>query len=140
MQNKYGPLVVTIVAAVGSFLLSHVLWPDPVGAMAPMGLQLPLFIGIAVAESLAFGAGVAFLIFGFSFMHGRGAGAWAAFLATAWLLVSWWPHDNMHRVNGMTDYNGLLRIEYTFHVTLIIAGFILASYLWKQFSLAPKTQ
>ena len=50
---------------------------------------------------------------------------WAAYLAIGWLLVSWWPHDNMHIHNG-NDLQGLLYIEYGFHVTLMIAGLVLA--------------
>ena len=37
----------------------------------------------------------------------------------------WWPHDNLHLHNGM-DMQGLLFIEYGFHVTLIIAAGALA--------------
>ena len=40
-------------------------------------------------------------------------------------MVSWWPHDNLHLHNGM-DLQGLPFIEYGFHVTLIIAAFVLA--------------
>ena len=39
--------------------------------------------------------------------------------------VSWWPHDNMHIHNG-NDLQGLLYIEYGFHVTLMAAGLVLA--------------
>ena len=35
------------------------------------------------------------------------------------------PHDNMHIHNG-TDMQGLLYIEYGFHVTLMVAGLVLA--------------
>ena len=47
------------------------------------------------------------------------------FIATAWLLISWWPHDNMHKHNGM-DLAGLLRIDYLFHVSMMVAGAVLA--------------
>ena len=40
-------------------------------------------------------------------------------------MVSWWPHDNLHIHNG-NDLQGLLYIEYGFHVTLIIAASVLA--------------
>ncbi|HEV8224498.1 MAG TPA: hypothetical protein VGP74_04510, partial [Rubrobacteraceae bacterium] len=42
-----------------------------------------------------------------------------------WFLVSWWPHDNLHIHNG-EDLQGLLYIEYGFHVTLMLAGIVLA--------------
>jgi hypothetical protein len=55
---------------------------------------------------------------------------WAAFLSIAWFLVNWWPHDNLHRVNGQ-DFGGLPRIEYAFHLTLEIAGALLALYFFR---------
>jgi hypothetical protein len=99
-----------------------------------MGAQLPLFIGVGVAESLAFGIGVSFIIFGLSFMKGRSTGDWLVFWSAAWGLVSWWPHDSLHRTTLMGDYNRLLGIEYGFHITLIIAAVIIASFLWKNWS------
>ena len=50
---------------------------------------------------------------------------WAMFLCIIWLLISWWPHDNLHKHNGL-NLQGLLFIEYGFHVTLMIVGAILA--------------
>ncbi len=47
------------------------------------------------------------------------------YLSVGWFLVSWWPHDNLHIHNGM-DLQGLLYIEYGFHVTLIVAALVLA--------------
>jgi hypothetical protein len=47
------------------------------------------------------------------------------YLSVGWFLVSWWPHDNLHLHNGF-DLQGLLYIEYGFHVTLIFAAFVLA--------------
>ena len=131
------PTAVTVIAAVGSFLLSRVLWPDVAGMPMPDGAQLPLLIGVGAIESIAFGIGVSFLIFGWKFMIGRSASDWLVFFSAAWGLVSWWPHDNMHRVMMMGDYWGLIRLEYGFHLTLIIAGVLIASYLWKQW--IPRT-
>jgi hypothetical protein len=47
------------------------------------------------------------------------------YLSTVWLLGNWWVHDALHIVNGMNP-TGLLKIEYGFHVTLILAGAALA--------------
>ena len=46
------------------------------------------------------------------------------YLSIGWFLVSWWSHDNLHIHNG-DDLQGLLYIEYGFHVTLIIAAGVL---------------
>ena len=125
--------LVTLLAGAPTVPLGRVLWPDPVSTTgAPetelTGLQLPLLIGVSIFEALAFGLGVAFLIFGLPIVKrilGDMKGlAWASYFSIAWLLVSWWPHDNLHRVT--TDMNSLIAIEYAFHVTLILAGSLVA--------------
>ncbi len=132
-QNKFLIIVVTLVAAVGSFALSRVIWPDLPSMPMPMGAQLPLLIGVGIFESLAFGVGISFLIFGWGFMKGKSTSDWLTFFSATWLLISWWPHDNLHRITVMGDYWGLIRLEWGFHVTLVIAGVIVASHLWKEY-------
>jgi hypothetical protein len=51
--------------------------------------------------------------------------AWALYLSIGWLLASWWPHGHLHQVVG-ENLQGLLYIEYGFHVTLIIGAVVLA--------------
>ena len=131
--QRLAPSLVALVAAIGSFMLSRVIWPDLPGMIPPTSSQLPFFIGVGVFESVAFGVGVAFVIFGWKFLRGRRTGDYVAFLSAAWLLVSWWPHDNLHRVTVEGNYWGLLKLEWGFHVTLMIAGVIIASHLWKEY-------
>ncbi len=50
---------------------------------------------------------------------------WAMYLSIGWLLVSWWPHSHLHQVVG-ENLQGLLYIEYGFHVTTIIGTVVLA--------------
>jgi hypothetical protein len=45
-------------------------------------------------------------------------------VSIVWILWNWWLHDGLHMVNDSTS--GLLAIEYAFHVTIMIAGAILA--------------
>ena len=132
-QNKWFLIGLTVVLAIVSFSLSFVIWPNPAGMAMPSPAQLPWLIGVSVIESIAFGVGFAFLISMWPFMKGRDTWDWLPVIAATWLLVSWWPHDNMHRVNGM-EYWGLIRIEWMFHFTLIVAGIIVASFIWKQIS------
>jgi hypothetical protein len=135
MSSRLKYLIVTLVIALPAFLFGRVIWPDPLDATQPFGLQIPLFMILAMIESLVLGFGIAYLIFNLKTAArkhpnvSRGESI-LAFIALVWLLVSWWPHDNMHRANGM-DLNGLLRIEYIFHVTLIIAALILARFFVK---------
>jgi hypothetical protein len=94
----------------------------------PSDTQLPFFIVLGIVEALVLGLGVAFLAFGWPLVSRLATSrrmAWASFLSIGWLLVSWWPHDGLHRSNGM-DIGRLLLIEYGFHMTLMIAGLILA--------------
>ncbi len=127
-------LLVALPVAVAALLLGRVIWPDMPGMAGPTTQQIPFFIFISALEAISFGLGVAWLLFGLPQARAyAGADArlrLAAFYSITWLLVSWWPHDNMHRVNGMDDFAGLLRIEFIFHFTLIVAGFILATFFW----------
>lgn len=130
-------LVVTIVLAVIAFLASPNgplggFWRPSADFPQPTAGQLPLFIFLNVSESLAFGFGVAYLIFGYPLIRNILPASknltLAAHLSIAWLLFSWWPHDSLHVANG-TNMNGLLAIEYGFHVTLMVTGVILAFFV-----------
>ena len=93
--------------------------------------QISLFILLNIIEALAFGLGVAFLVFGYPYVRAVTPASLrltrAAHFSIAWLLINWWLHNGMHTHNGM-DLGGLLKIDYAFHVTLIIAGLIVASF------------
>lgn len=41
-------------------------------------------------------------------------------------MVYWWPHLNLHRHDEADNLQGLLYIDYGFHVPLLIAAIILA--------------
>ena len=128
--------VVTVVLAVIAFLASPNgplggFWRPSADFPQPTDAQLPLFILLNVAEALAFGLGISFLIFGYpltqSILPASNRLTLGAHLSIAWLLLNWWPHDSLHVANGM-NLNGLLAIEYGFHVTLMVAGVILAYF------------
>lgn len=129
-------LAVTLVIAVVAVLASPNgplggFWRPPADSPMPTGAQLPLFILLNIAEGLAFGLGIAFLVFGYPVVRAIAPASTgltrAAHLSIAWLLSNWWPHDGLHIHNGM-NWGGLLGIEYGFHVTLMIAGVILARF------------
>jgi len=137
-QNWVNWLIVTLVLAVIAFLASPngplgSFWRPSSDAPPPTGAQLPLFILLNVAEVLAFGIGVSFLVFGYTAVQRvlpqSKALAFAAYLSFAWLLASWWPHDSLHVHNGM-NMGGLLAIEYGFHITGMVAGTILAYFFF----------
>ena len=99
------------------------------GGPQPTGGQLPFFIFLALMESVLLGLGISFLLFGLPAVRrvspDSKARAWAMYISIGWLMVSWWPHDNLHINNGM-DMQGLLYIEYGFHFTLMITALVLA--------------
>jgi len=119
--------LVVLGAGIPAFLLGRVIWPDAPGAATPPAAILPVFIAISAVEALLFGVGVAFLVFGRRLLStDRSKLAVAAFAAIAWSLLSWWPHDNFHRVTH--DWYGLAAIEVAFHVTLIASIVVVAAY------------
>src|SRR3954447_19504704 len=116
-------LLVTLAVGIPASLLSLVIWPPAPGGPVPTMLQTALFLIVFAAEGLLFGFGVAFACFGFPLVR-RAARvavvrAWPAFISITWTLLSWWPHDGMHRASGVGDLNAVLRIDYVFHLTLI---------------------
>ena len=136
MKTSTKVALVTLVFGVAGFLTeSHGplggFWaPNPMVPEAA-GMQVPLFMLLGILEALAFGLGIAFFLFGRPTLEARGGASPAltsgAHLAITWLLVNWWAHDSLHIHNGM-DLNGLLRIEYAFHVTLILSGIVLVRF------------
>jgi hypothetical protein len=106
-----------------------VIWPPAAGGPEPSAGQLPFFVVLFAIEALGFGLGISFLAFGLPLVRKAAGGsrlrAWAMYLSIGWLLVSWWPQDNLHFHTGM-DLQGLLYIEYGFHMTLILSGLVLA--------------
>ena len=124
-------LIITLVLGIPAFVLGPVIWPPSPDAKPTSG-QLPFFIFLSLIEALLFGFGVAFIIYAWPWVKKASAKsnmAIAVFVAIAWLLVSWWPHDSLHIHNAM-NMQGLLYIDYGFHITLIIASLVLAYYFF----------
>src|SRR5688572_27844052 len=96
-------LVALPAAVVGSHLQSNgpvgkLLWP-PAPGPAPTAAQLAWLVPLGLVEAVAFGIGVAFLVFGWPLLRrapgvGRGL-AVATYLAVGFSLVSWVPHIAM---------------------------------------------
>lgn len=136
VQRIAGALI-TIVCAAVSFGLGRVLWPSPVGAAQPPASLLPFFIGLSAVESVLFGLGVCFLVFGYRRVVVAAQPLWlsyATYVAVAWLMVSWWPHDNLHRTTVAGNWTGLLTIDYGFHLTLMASIGIVAVFVYRTLS------
>jgi hypothetical protein len=94
------------------------------------GALLGAFVGYGVIEALGFGLGIAWLVNGRS-MLGRGGLAAATYVAIGWALVSWFPHGALHQSIDEHDYGALIRIEYGFHATMLLAAAVVAVYVWR---------
>ena len=119
--------LLTAAIAIPAFLLGPVLFPKAHDFPAMTGIEFALFMPLAMWDPLLFGAAVSLLIFGWpsarrSAQPGKTT---AALLAITWVTGSWWVHDNLHLHVGM-NVPGLLAIEYGFHVTVGLAGLVLA--------------
>jgi hypothetical protein len=121
--------IITTLVAVPAFMLGPVLFPPADIGVEPTAAQLPHFIFLAIGDALLLGLGVSFLLFGFPVMRRVSPDsklrAWAMYLSIGYLMVSWWPHLNLHAFNGM-NLGGLLLIDYFFHLPLEVAGVVLA--------------
>lgn len=121
--------LVTVVVGIAAMTLGPILWPIAEGGAQPTAGQLVFFIALEAIQSLAFGLGVSFLLFGLPTVRRVSPNSrlmgWAMYLSIGWLLVSWWPHSHLHQVVG-ENLQGLLYIEYGFHVTLIVGSSVLA--------------
>ena len=117
--------IVTLVVGVPAFLLGPVLFPPAEGGPTPTPGQIPYFVLLAVWDAVLLGLGVSFLLFGWPAIrrvsYDSSLRAWAIYLSIGFLTVSWWPHLNLRAHNGL-DLQGLLYIDYGFHVPLMIAA------------------
>jgi hypothetical protein len=138
METKTKALLVALVFTIVGFLLEGhgpvgaLLWPPSPANPQPTGTQVPLFAVLGLAEAAVFGLGAAFLAFGYRDVARHAAsGRWAlaTWLSIGWLLVNWVPHDSLHQSVGM-DLDALLGIEYGFHVTLMLAGLVVAKFFF----------
>ena len=129
MKTRIKVAAITLAVAVAAFLLGPVLFPPAEGGPTPTAGQVPFFLFLRVGDAVLLGLGVAFLIFGLPVLRkvspDSKVRAWAMYLAIGYLMVSWWPHLVMHASNGL-DLQGLLYIDYIFHLPLEVAGVVLA--------------
>ncbi|WP_411103947.1 AMP-binding protein [Streptomyces sp. cmx-4-9] len=125
-----------LVPGLAARLFTDVLWPgstDLTGVPSPWSF---LFTVLYLVECLAFGLGVLFLFTGRSRMAAsRDAGralTTAAHLAVVYLLVSWWPQDNLYRLAAKQDWPRQAALVYTFNVPLMLAAAVLAFHVTRR--------
>lgn len=115
MRRCLPVLLTVLLVAVPAFAVGPVIWPR---AALDARSQLAAFIALSAGDALFLGLGIAFLIFGYPFLRrvspDSRARAWAMYVSVGFLLVSWWPHLNMHASNG-GSLSGLLRLDLRVH-------------------------
>ncbi|WP_329200529.1 MULTISPECIES: AMP-binding protein [unclassified Streptomyces] len=122
-----------LVLALFALALTGVFWPGSTDLSGVPSPWAALFFVLYVFEALAFAAGVVFLFGGRSRMRGRSrALTRAAHLAVVYLLVAWWPQDNLYRLAAKHDWPRQAALVYTFNIPLMIAGAVVALYLTRK--------
>ncbi|MFE3788160.1 AMP-binding protein [Streptomyces goshikiensis] len=125
----------TVVAGFLFLVLSKVFWPGATDLSAVPDPWASLFFVLYLCEGAAFAAGLAFLVWGRAPMlrqgHGRGITT-AAHLAGVYLLVAWWPQDNLYRLADKRDWPVQAALVSAFNIPLMIAGLIVATYLTRK--------
>jgi hypothetical protein len=129
MKTWVKVLIVTLVVAIPAFFLGPVLFPSPTDGPAPTSVQLPFFLILAATDAVLLGLGVSFILFGLPVIRmvspDSKVRAWVMYISISYLMISWWPHLNLHRSNG-SSLQGILYIDYGFHLPLEIASIALA--------------
>jgi uncharacterized membrane protein YhaH (DUF805 family) len=122
-------LVVTVLVAILAFMLGPIIWPPAEGSPSPTATQIPFLLFLSLVQATVLGLGVSFLAFGLPVMRrispDSKVRAWAMYLSITYLVISWWPHTNMHVHNG-TELQGMIYIDYLFHLPSMIAALVLA--------------
>jgi hypothetical protein len=130
-----GSIVIALAAAAAAFAVAVV--ARPAGSAVPPSDVFPLFAGLIALESIAFGAGVAYIVRARRALVGAGIGpleravAWSV----AYLLLAPWPHDYLHaltHINGVYDWPALAGIEYVFHLGIVPVGVVVAAYFTRR--------
>ena len=116
--------VVAVILTVLMFFVQYMIFP-PMG-MPPMS-WLPEFLFLGIWDALAFGVGIALLIYlAMNYSNWpkqvRGSLLVLSFIAV-WFTALNWIHDGLHNSGAMPPNWGLLALtEYLFHVPWLIFG------------------
>ena len=129
-----GSIVIALAAGAAAFAVGVL--ARPAGSPVPPTDVFPLFAGLVVLESIAFGAGVAYVVRTRRTLVGAGIGALdrAVAWSVAYLLLAPWPHDYLHaltHIDGIYNWPALAGIEYVFHLGIVPVGVLVGAYLMR---------
>jgi len=125
--TKIGLVASAAILTIVIFVVQAIVFP-PMG-MPPMSM-LPEFIFLSIWDALAFGVGIAILLY-----VGVGYSKWpreirgsllVLFFIALWFTLLTWIHDGLHNTGAMPPNWMLLAVtEYMFHVPWLIFGLAL---------------
>ena len=126
-MTKIALVVAAVVAAVVGFIAQGIFFP-PMGM--PPAAFFPEFIFLSIWDALAFGVGIAILIY-----IGTSYSKWPKEIRSSLLVVSFiavwftalnWVHDGLHNTGAMPPNWALLAFtEFMFHVPWLLFGIAL---------------
>ncbi|MFF7990835.1 amino acid adenylation domain-containing protein [Kitasatospora xanthocidica] len=133
--NGCAAVLCVLVFGAGAWVTTDVLFPgstDLTGVPSPYDA---LFRLLYLCENLAFGAGIVYLSSGFEAVLRLGRPrrlSALTHLAITWLLVNWWPQDNLYRLTKADDWPREAALVLTFNVPLMLAALVLVRFvLWR---------
>lgn len=98
----------------------------PEGGPEPTGGQIGLMMVYTAFAAAAMGFGIAFWAFAYPWTQRVFPFLTVpAHIAIGFIPGTFWIHDSLHMING-ENINGLLALEYVFHLPTILAGVVLA--------------
>jgi hypothetical protein len=130
--RAFGWVVLTVLGASAALVLTDTFWPGSTDLSEVPSPWSTMFAVLYVCEAFSFGLGIAFLFLSGRLISGAGRG-WvrrvAGRLAITWLLVAWWPQDNLYRLASKTDWPRQALLVYLFNISLMIAAVVVVWFI-----------
>ncbi|MER7771270.1 amino acid adenylation domain-containing protein [Kitasatospora sp. NPDC096140] len=133
--NGCAAVLCVLVFAGGAWVTTDILFPgstDLTGVPAPYS---DFFRLLYLCENLAFGAGFVYFCIGLDAVRRLGRPerlSVLAHLAITWLLVNWWPQDNLYRITRATDWPRETALVFAFNIPLMLAALVLVRFVvWR---------
>ncbi|WP_328610390.1 AMP-binding protein [Amycolatopsis sp. NBC_00345] len=124
-------LLIAVPVALPLYFLTSVIWPGSTNTAAVPQPWAAFFQVLYAAEAASLGLGVAYLFMGYSLLSGWGCPRWLTVLthlAIAWLLLAWWPQDNLYRLSSPQDWPRQGVLVFVFNVALMLAAAVVVLF------------
>lgn len=137
---KTTSIVIALATAAAAFAIGA--FARPAGSATPPADVFPLFAILILLESIAFGAGIAYVIRARGRLFGPGTAPLdrALSASVAYLLLAPWVHDYLHAltlIDGAFNWPALAGIEYVFHLGVVPVGLVVATYVTRTRAAPP---